>query len=224
VAAVAVAVVERAGVPEVVRPEPEVVPAAQARPERARAAVAAVRRGRDHQHQKARQAIHNAAPERPAREPAILVPAIPIDPTGAEPKVGNPLGAIKRVCVHFHSIFCAPSFRPNRSMSLTWTGVHAVMFAINFVTDRCRAAATRWACHCRAPGCVSKRCRVCKWKEGSRQDGRTMGPMAKLIAATRRCVSAQKGAKPSDARSFCKRPLHLKIRGTAMTRKARATW
>jgi hypothetical protein len=77
--------VEPVGVPEVVRPEPEAVPAARARPVRARAAVARVRRERDRQHQKARQAIHNAAPERPARESAILVLAIPIDQTGAEP-------------------------------------------------------------------------------------------------------------------------------------------
>jgi hypothetical protein len=61
-----------------------------------------------------------------------------------------------------------------RSMSLTWTGVHAVMFAISFVTDRRCAGATRWACHCRA-----RQCRVCKnGKKAQRQDGRTMGPMA----------------------------------------------
>jgi hypothetical protein len=84
-AAVAVAV-EPVGVPEVVRPEPEAVPAARARPVRGRAAVARVSRERDRQHQKARQAIHNAAPERPARESAILVLAIPIDQTGAEPE------------------------------------------------------------------------------------------------------------------------------------------
>jgi hypothetical protein len=80
--------VEPVGGPEVVRPELEAVPAARARPARARAAVARVRRERDRQHQKARQAIHNAAPERPAREPAILVLAISIDPTGAEPNDG----------------------------------------------------------------------------------------------------------------------------------------
>src|ERR1700750_588112 len=86
VAVAAAAAVEPVGRPEVVRPEPEAVPAARARPVRARAAVARVRRERDRQHQKAQQAIHNAAPERPARESAILVLATPIDPTGAEPK------------------------------------------------------------------------------------------------------------------------------------------
>ncbi len=124
----AVVVVAAAGVPEVVRPEPEVVPAARARPERARAAVAPVRRERDHQHQKARQAIHNAALERPARESAILVPAIPIDPTGAEPKGRQPAwrdqAGLRALSLHF----LRTSFP--RSMSLAWTGVHAVMFAM----------------------------------------------------------------------------------------------
>jgi hypothetical protein len=93
-----VEVVEPAGVPEVARPELEPVLAARARPERARAAAARVRREQDHQHQKARQAIHNAAPERRARESVTPVPAIPIDRTGAEPmtarvSVSNPFGA-----------------------------------------------------------------------------------------------------------------------------------
>jgi hypothetical protein len=103
--AVVVEVAPAAGL-EAVRPEPGPVPA-EARQARAKAAVGPVSREPHHPHQKARQAIHNGAAERQARESAPPVPAIPIDLAHAKASYdcvhrGNaPLGSAKRVYPRF---------------------------------------------------------------------------------------------------------------------------
>jgi len=118
---VAVVAVARAVGLEAVRPEPEQAPA-EARQERAKAALAPVSRERHHPHQKARQAIHNAAPERRVRESAPPVPATPIDlahvKTGYEcvHNVNDPLGSAKRVYERV-----SPSFLTRRRRMLRWT-------------------------------------------------------------------------------------------------------